>query len=66
MANGETSIHEEFKETEIGVLPENWGVVRIGDLANVKYGKQIPKNNKGKVPVVGSGGVFTWTKASPN
>jgi type I restriction enzyme S subunit len=47
-----------IKETSI--LPEDWDVVRIGDLAKIRYGKANPKSN-GNVPVVGSGGIFAWT-----
>jgi len=49
-----------FKETEIGYFPREWEVVRVGDLADVKYGKANPRS-EGTVPVVGSGGIFAWT-----
>jgi len=45
---------------DIGPLPDTWRVAKIGELAEVKYGKANPKS-KGPVPVVGSGGVFAWT-----
>jgi|GEM_PF-4193180 len=35
-------------------------MVRLGDLADVKYGKANP-NSSGNIPVIGSGGVFAWT-----
>jgi type I restriction enzyme S subunit len=41
-------------------LPDGWQVVRLGDLADVKYGKANP-NSSGNIPVIGSGGVFAWT-----
>ncbi len=49
-----------LKETEIGPVPEHWEVVRLGDIAEVKYGKANP-NDSGTIPVVGSGGVYTYT-----
>jgi len=49
-----------LKETEIGLVPESWEVVRLGDFAEVKYGKANPKDS-GLIPVVGSGGVFSYT-----
>lgn len=51
---------EGYKETELGVLPESWKVVKIGDLAEVKYGKTKPKT-EGDIPVVGSGGIYAKT-----
>ncbi len=49
-----------LKETEIGMVPEGWEVIRLGDLAQVKYGKTNPKSS-GNIPVIGSGGIFAWT-----
>lgn len=46
-----------FKETEIGLLPADWEVAPLGDLAEVNYGKARPKT-EGSIPVVGSGGVY--------
>ena len=50
----------EQKETEIGLIPKSWDVVRLGDIAKVKYGKAKPKT-KGNIPVVGSSGIYDWT-----
>lgn len=49
-----------LKETEIGPVPEDWEVVRLGDVAKVKYGKANPKDT-GNIPVVGSGGIYSST-----
>ena len=35
--------HTRFKQTEIGEIPESWDVVTLGELANVKGGKRVPK-----------------------
>jgi type I restriction enzyme S subunit len=44
-------------------LPEGWRWVRLGEVAEVCYGKANPKK-PGVVPVVGSSGVYDYT-ASP-
>ncbi|MGP8320415.1 MAG: restriction endonuclease subunit S [Methanosarcinaceae archaeon] len=36
-----TRQQEEYKETELGPLPVEWSVVRIGDVFDVKQGKQL-------------------------
>ena len=40
--------------------PGGWEVVRLGDVAAVRYGKAKPRA-AGRVPVIGSGGIFGWT-----
>ena len=34
------------KETEIGEIPAHWEVVRVGEVADVKGGKRLPKGHK--------------------
>jgi len=46
-----------YRMTELGLLPEDWRVVRLAELAYVRYGKARPQSS-GVVPVVGSGGVY--------
>ncbi|MBW2068476.1 MAG: restriction endonuclease subunit S [Deltaproteobacteria bacterium] len=41
-----TDLPEGFKTTELGPLPEEWRVVRLGEVANVKGGKRLPKGHK--------------------
>jgi type I restriction enzyme S subunit len=53
-------IFDEFKETEIGPIPVDWELLRLREIAKVKYGKAKPKTD-GMVPVVGSGGPYGWT-----
>jgi len=33
--------HKKFKQTEIGVLPEDWVVAKLGDLADIAYGLTV-------------------------
>ena len=35
--------HTKFKNTEIGEMPEEWDVKKIGDICEVKGGKRLPK-----------------------
>jgi len=50
-----------YKMTELGPLPEEWRVVRLGEIATVKYGKAKPTDEHGNIPVIGSGGIYGWT-----
>lgn len=34
-----------LKETEIGLIPEEWEVVKLGDIVDVKGGKRLPKGH---------------------
>jgi|LSQX01.3.fsa_nt_gb type I restriction enzyme S subunit len=44
-------VMEGYKETEIGVLPEDWEVVRLREVFQVKQGKALsPKHRKGINP----------------
>ena len=35
-----------LKESEIGLIPEHWEVVRLGDIVNFKIGRTPPRENK--------------------
>jgi len=52
----------EFKQTEIGEVPGEWGVRKVGDIIKIKYGKGLPSKNRkeGNVPVFGSSGVVGY------
>ena len=47
-----TEIKEGYKETEIGVVPEEWDVVKVGDILNVQTGKMNAQDQveNGKYP----------------
>lgn len=34
-----------YKRTEVGVIPEDWNQVSVGELAKVKGGKRLPKGH---------------------
>lgn len=58
---------EKQKQTEIGLVPESWEVVRIGDIFKFSSGKSRPKNtvkekaNHLSIPVYGGNGILGYT-----
>jgi len=60
MTSQHTLQTEKYKQTELGELPKQWEVVRLGDFADVKYGKSKPKDTR-NIPVVGSSGTYGYT-----
>ena len=57
--NREMKSETKFKQTEIGLMPEDWEVKRLGDEIDLFYGKGLSsiKRVKGEFPVYGSNGV---------
>jgi type I restriction enzyme S subunit len=53
-----------FVETELGMIPEGWKVRNLGDLIEIKYGKDHKKLNDGDIPVYGSGGIMRYVDKS--
>ncbi|MBQ6227211.1 MAG: restriction endonuclease subunit S, partial [Prevotella sp.] len=47
-----------FVESELGMIPEGWRVGTIGELLEIKYGKDHKKLSDGEIPVYGSGGLM--------
>jgi len=54
--------HKEFKDTEIGKIPREWEVVRIGDKITLQRGYDLPDKNRkdGQFPVIGSNGIVGY------
>ncbi|WP_458503277.1 restriction endonuclease subunit S [Methylomagnum sp.] len=55
--------HENVRmvESELGLIPEGWGVLSFTELFDVRYGKTLPTKNldpDGQYPVYGGGGVI--------
>lgn len=48
-----------YKQTEVGVIPEDWDIRNIGDFAPLQRGFDLPSANRvnGKYPVVYSNGI---------
>ena len=51
-----------YKQTEVGVIPEDWEIKRLGDLLSVMHGKSQKKvaDNSGPYPILGTGGFMGW------
>ncbi|MEW6457003.1 MAG: restriction endonuclease subunit S [Acidobacteriota bacterium] len=54
--------YKEFKETEIGRIPKEWEVVRLGKILTLEYGKGLSERERkaGMYPVVGSNGIVGY------
>lgn len=55
--------HTQFRDTEIGQIPKGWEVKRLGDIAQICYGKNQKdvENENGKYKILGTGGVIGKT-----
>jgi type I restriction enzyme S subunit len=51
--------HTRFKRTEIGEIPEEWEVVKLGDILTLEYGAGLTERQRknGPYPVYGSNGI---------
>ena len=53
--------HEQVKmiESELGMIPEEWEVVKLGQVVELAYGKALKADNRvsGNIPVYGSAGI---------
>jgi type I restriction enzyme S subunit len=52
----------EFKQTEIGMIPNGWEVVKLGNKISLEYGKGLTESQRknGKYPVFGSNGIVGY------
>lgn len=57
----ERKVPDGYKITEIGIIPEDWDFVRIGDLGNFSKGAGIRKDqaNSGHIPCIRYGELYT-------
>ena len=53
---------DSFEESELGLVPKGWRVVRLDSFVELAYGKALKAENRkaGSVPVYGSGGITGW------
>lgn len=49
-----------FKDTEIGKIPEEWEVKKLGAVFDIDNGRDYKHLNTGKIPVYGTGGLMTY------
>lgn len=47
-----------FVDSELGMIPEGWRVGTLGELIEIKYGKDHKKLEDGTIPVYGSAGLM--------
>ena len=58
--------HKEFKDTELGLIPEEWRVVRLVEIVDIFDKKRIPLSEierskmKGKFPYCGANGIIDY------
>jgi len=53
---------DSFEDSELGEIPEGWGVRELGSLLELAYGKALKEENRkpGQIPVFGSNGQVGW------
>ena len=49
-----------FKNTEIGMIPQDWDIKKLGDIFDIGNGRDYKHLNAGKIPVYGTGGLMTY------
>jgi type I restriction enzyme S subunit len=56
----------EFEESELGLIPKGWRIVRLDELLTLSYGKALRATERvsGEVPVYGSGGITGYHNQS--
>jgi type I restriction enzyme S subunit len=52
----------DFQETEIGKIPKEWKVTKLGNIITIKNGKRPPLSKDGLIPVYGANGIMGYTK----
>lgn len=54
--------HKEFRDTEIGRIPMEWKVVKLGEIVDFKNGER-PKAilQEGEIPIYGANGIMGYT-----
>jgi len=55
-------IETKFKQTEVGLIPEDWKIRTLGKVLKVKHGKSQKdvEEKNGKYPILGTGGLMSY------
>jgi len=53
-------ITQKYKNTEIGVIPEDWEVKELGNILTFGSGRDYKQLQNGEIPVYGTGGIMTY------
>lgn len=56
----EQLVATQYKQSEVGLIPADWNVVRIGELLKIRHGKSQKEveSDLGKYPILGTGGLM--------
>ncbi|MEM0172448.1 restriction endonuclease subunit S [Thermofilum sp.] len=54
--------HKEFKDTEIGRIPKDWKVTKLGDITLLKNGERPELSEDGPFPVYGANGIMGYSQ----
>ena len=49
-------IKKGYKQTKVGIIPEDWDVVKVGEILKIGSGKDYKHLSIGNIPVYGTGG----------
>lgn len=54
--------HTKFKESDLGIAPTNWSIVKLEDILEVAYGKSQKKVEveTSDIPILGTGGIIGY------
>ena len=54
------NIPQGYKKTEIGIIPQEWEVKRLGACFSIGHGRDYKHLSNGDIPVYGSGGIICY------
>jgi type I restriction enzyme S subunit len=56
-------VNKGYKMTEVGLIPEDWEVMSIGDVMKIRHGKDQKnvQSDTGLYPIYGTGGQMGWS-----
>ena len=53
------TIPQGYKQTELGIIPEDWNIKSIGEFLSIGNGHDYKGKSFGNIPVYGTGGIIT-------
>ncbi|MFZ2844100.1 restriction endonuclease subunit S [Psychrobacter sp.] len=61
----EVTVPTGYKNTDVGIIPEDWEAIAIGEALTIKHGKDQKgvESVSGKYPIFGTGGQMGWATA---
>ena len=59
-----SAIKQGYKQTKVGIIPEDWEVVKVGEVLKIGSGKDYKHLEKGTIPVYGTGGYMLSVNTS--